>query len=331
MTEPCQPVCSHGAPSHNIIAMKSNRAGPWTALIIAVLLVASAFVEPARSFRHRVFSVFRIAKPQPVNVNIPSFSGPNANRQLQDMVSGMISPKVNVTLDEADQPAASAAAAGKAAGFAPQLPRARKDPPALIVTGAHAIQLSVDRGQLRTIFVEAGRPDVPIPASLEGGAVTVRTPRGIRAQYGNCPAPAAATLANQINGPPPPSADNGNCVVLTQNPVASTEAAAGLDVSQLVEIALELSGMSPNQARAFQRTVDEKSALVLSMPRNLRSWDSVTVNGARGMLVNTAGRRGPTWALIWTKNGMVYSLAGYGSSGDAMPLAASLAEAGSAP
>jgi hypothetical protein len=296
----------------------------WTAIIVALLVAASAIVEPARAFRHRVFAALRIAKPQPVNVNIPSFSGPNANRQLLDMVAGMISPKVNVTLDETDQPAASTDAASKTAGFAARLPKARKDPPTLIVMGAHAIQLSVDRSQLHTIFVEAGRPDVPIPASLEGGAVSVRTPRGIRAQYGSCPAPIANTLQNQIQGPPPPTTDNGNCIVLAESPAAITEAAAGLDVAQLVEIALELSGMSPNQAQAFQRTLDERSALVLSMPRNMRSWDSVTVNGARGMLLNTAGRRGPTWALIWAKDGIVYSLVGYGSSGDALALARSL-------
>jgi hypothetical protein len=296
----------------------------WPAIIVAVIAAASVFSAPGREMRHRVFAAFRIAKPQTVNVNIPSFSGPNANRQLQDMVGGMISPKVNVTLEENDQPATSADAASRLAGFAVQLPRARKDPPTLIVTGAHAIQMTIDRAQLHTIFVEAGKKDVPLPQSLEGAAVTVRTPRGIRAQFGNCPVPVANTLQNQIQGPPPPSTDNGNCIVLTESPAVFTEVAGGLDVAQLVEIALELSGMSPIQAQAFQRTLDEKSALVLSMPRNMRSWDSVTVNGARGMLLNTAGRRGPTWALVWSKDGIVYSLMGYGSSGDALPLAKSL-------
>lgn len=296
----------------------------WTAVIMVAIAAASLFSAAGREMRHRLFATLRIAKPQAVNVNIPSFSGPNANRQLQDMVGGMISKKVNVTLEEQDQPVASVDAASKLAGFTAQLPRARKDVPTLIVTGAHAIAMAVDRSQLRTIFVEAGRPDVPLPQSLDHGAVAVRTPRGIRAQYGNCPAPVANTLQNQIQGPPPPSTDNGNCIVLTESPEVSADVATGLDMAQLVEIALELSGMSPNQAQAFQRTLDEKSALVLSMPRNMRSYDSVTVNGARGMLLNTSGRRGPTYALIWRKNGIVYSLMGYGSSGDALPLANSL-------
>jgi hypothetical protein len=308
--------------THQLITKSS--APFWSTTMALAIVGALSFTTPGRTLRHQFFATLRLAKPQPVNVNISSFSGPNANRQLQDMVSGMISRKVNVTLDEQDQPVASAAAASKLAGFAARLPRARKDAPTLIVTGAHAIELTVDRGQLRTIFAEAGRPDVVLPASLDGAAVAVRTPRAIRAQYGNCPVPVANTLQNQIQGPPPPSTDNGNCIVLTQSPVASADVAAGLDVEQLVEIALELSGMSPNQAQAFQRILDGRSALVLSMPRNMRSYDSVSVNGARGMLLNTAGRRGPTYALIWANNGIVYSLMGYGSSGDAVPLANSL-------
>jgi hypothetical protein len=159
---------------------------------------------------------------------------------------------------------------------------------------------------------------------LSGAKVTIRTPRSIRAQYGNCPAPVANTLQNQINGPPPPTADNGNCVILTEGPAVTADVPAGLDVDQLIEIGLELSGMSPTQTQAFQRTFDWKSTLGLTMPRFMRSYDSVTVAGVRGMLVNTAGRRGPTYSLIWAKDGMVYSLVGFGTSADAVPLANSI-------
>ena len=95
-------------------------------------------------------------------------------------------------------------------------------------------------------------------------------------------------------------------------------------MQQLVAIGLELSGMSPNQRLAFQKMFDWQFALSMSLPRFMRSYDSVTVNSAPGMLLNTAGRRGPTYELFWTKNGTVYSLAGYGSSADAVPLADSI-------
>jgi hypothetical protein len=37
-----------------------------------------------------------------------------------------------------------------------------------------------------------------------------------------------------------------------------------------------------------------------------------------------AGRRGPGYALIWSKNGIGYTLTGFGDSGQAIPLADSL-------
>jgi hypothetical protein len=41
-------------------------------------------------------------------------------------------------------------------------------------------------------------------------------------------------------------------------------------------------------------------------------------------LLTLAGRRGPGYTLIWAKNGMVYSLVGFGDSGEAVALADSL-------
>jgi len=300
-------------------ALGPRGRGWWWAAAGAVV-IAGFFATGAGQ---RVFASLRLAKPERVSVNIPSFSGQGSSRQLQDMLGGMIADTVSVTLDEPDQPAPTPEAAGRLAGFPARLPRGRKDKPTLTVTGAHAVGMTVNRAQLKTILVQAGRPTADLSTSLNGSAVTVKTPRAIRAQYGHCPLPVANTIQNQINGPPPPTTDNSDCVVLTESPATDADVPPGLDASQLVNIALELSGMSPNQAQAFQRTFDWKTTLVLNLPRFLRSYDSVNVGGVRGMLLSTAGRRGPTYELIWAKNGLVYSLAGYGSSGDAVPLAVS--------
>ena len=55
----------------------------------------------------------------------------------------------------------------------------------------------------------------------------------------------------------------------------------------------------------------------LSVPQSMRSYETVQVKGAQGTLLNLAGRQGASYALIWAKDGMVYSLTGYGNSGDA--------------
>jgi hypothetical protein len=82
--------------------------------------------------------------------------------------------------------------------------------------------------------------------------------------------------------------------------------------------------MSPNQTRAFQQTFDWPSAMVVSLPRGMRSYELATVAGAPGMLINLVGRRGPTYALMWRTSGFVYLLTGYGSAGGAVPLASSV-------
>ena len=298
---------------------------PWLlALIPAGLVVVLATPLSGGSLWHRFYHALRIDKPQAVTVSVPGFSGPNASRLLTDMIAGMIADTAAVVRPEDDQPVADVAAASRIAGFGVSLPVSRKDKASLSVVGGHEVTMRVNRPQLATILREAGRQDVIIPSSLHGAPVTVKTPRGVRAQYGHCPLPTPATIQGQIQGPPPASTDNGDCVVLTERPATTVDAPAGLDPALLVGIGLELSGMSPNQAQAFERTFDWRSTLSVSLPRFMRSYDSVSVNGAPGVLFGMGFRRGPSYQLIWVKQGLVYSLVGYGNSADAVPLANSL-------
>lgn len=290
----------------------------------AVIIAGSVLPTPTTSLGHTFFTSLRLAKPQPMNVNIPSFSGANSGRQLQDLVVGMLTDKPTVPLDEAERPVADVKSAESAAGFGPHLPQARSDKPTLTVIGARTIQARIQTHLLQTILTEAGAPHPAVPSALEGRPLTMTAHRAIRAQYGNCPLPVAATLQGQLQGPPPPSTDNGNCVILTEQPAIAADAPPQLDGSQLGEIALELAGMSPNQAHAFQQMLDWRQALTISLPRGMRSFDTTRVNGAPAMLIATAARRGPTYELMWVQGNLVYALAGYGSPGEAVPMASSI-------
>jgi hypothetical protein len=292
-------------------------------MLVGVVIALFSFPARELSPGQRFFSSLRIAKPKPVSASLPASSGPGANRQVQALIGGMLAESTTVILDEPDVTVPSADSASRFAGFAVRLPRTRTDPPTISVLGARIVSATVNLGQLRTLLVQAGRPDARLPETINGAVVTIKTPRGIRVQYGNCPAPVANTIQSQIQGPPPPTTDNGNCVVLTETPLASIATPAGLDVDLLVEIALQLAGMSPNQTAEFQRRFDAKATLSMSLLRSMRSFDTLAVNGTRGMLLNSGGRRGPTYELVWVENGMVCTLTGYGSSADAVPLAKS--------
>jgi len=82
--------------------------------------------------------------------------------------------------------------------------------------------------------------------------------------------------------------------------------------------------MTPSQARDFLQTVDWKATLSMSVPRFLRSYEEVKVAGTKGTLLSMAGRRGPGYTLIWAKDGIVYTLTGFGDSSQAVGLADSL-------
>ena len=304
-----------------------KRWKPYLAGLIAIGVVAVFFSMAAgRELAERFFRSLRMQKVQAVNVDLSSFTDPNANPAMHEMVAKMISDNVVVTADEPDQPASDRAAAARLAGFSLQLLSNRKDPPKLVVTGEHAVNMTVDRTRLQAIFDEAGHPDLVVPQSLAGAAMAVQIPRAVQAQYGTCPTPTSATdaIASNVTGPTPGTTQYSDCVRLRQGPSPTVNIPPGLEVQRLAEIALEVAGMNPTQSHDFLETVDWKSTLSMTVPRFLRSYQAVKVNGVQGTLLTLSDRRGPGYTLIWAKDGTVYSLVGFGDSGEAVNLASSL-------
>jgi hypothetical protein len=265
-------------------------------------------------------------KVQAVNADFSPYVDANANPSLHQMVTQMISDKVKVETNEDDTAVTDAAGASKLAGFNVRLLGARNDAPKLTVGGSHKIEVSVDRARLQAIATEAGHPDIALPPSLDGQTVGVEVPRSVQLQYGTCPTAATATnvIADNITGPSPTTTQYSDCVRLREGPAPVVNVPSGLDVVGLAEIGLETAGMTPAQASDFLHTVDWRATLTLSVPRSLRSYQTVKVNGANGTLLSMAGRRGPGYALIWTNNGIAYSLIGFGDSSQAVGLADSL-------
>ena len=310
----------------NEAAFRRRRSARLAGAAILVVIVAALGTRSGRNLAGRLLSSLRMQNVQAVNVNFSPFVDASANPTLHQMVTQMISDKVQVQVNEPDQPAADAAAAGQTAGFQVLLLAARKDLPKLIVGGAHQVDVSVDRARLQAIATEAGHPELTLPQSLDGADLGVRIPRSVNAQYGTCPGPTNATsaIASNITGPTPTPTQYSDCVRLREGPLADVKVPPGLDVANLAEIGLETAGMTPAQATDFLQTVDWKAVLSLNVPRFLRSYEEVQVNGARGTLLSMAGRRGPGYALIWTKGGIAYSLTGFGDSSQAVTLADSL-------
>jgi hypothetical protein len=310
-----------------VVESSSKRWRPYLAGAAVIAVAAVGLSLPAgQTLVGRIFKSLRMQKVQAVNVDLSSFTDPNANPALHQMVAQMISDKVVVTVNEQDQPASDASAATQLAGFPVQLLGNRKDTPRMVVAGAHAVNLTVDRARLQAIFNEAGHPELVVPPSLDGAAVAVKIPRAVEVQYGTCPTPTTATnaIASNVTGSPAASTEFSDCLRLREGSTPTVNVPAGLDVEHLAEIGLEVAGMNSTQSHDFLQTVDWKSTLSMTVPRFLRSYQGVKVNGAPGTLLTLAGRRGPGYTLIWVKNGIDYSLVGFGDSSQAIDLASSL-------
>lgn len=302
----------------------ASRSWRWLWLVALAVLGWFLLTASGRGESAAFLAKLRMARPAGVSVSIPAFAGPTGTRRLADAVAAMVADSVHIVHQARDTTVTTAAAAAQAAGFAPHLPAARHDVPIVRLETARTVGMNVDLAQLRTMLTEAGRPPGGFPASLQGRPLTIETPAAVRAQYGHCPAELSTSLQSQLAGPPPPTTANTDCVILTERPAATARVPAGLDVGELVELALEVAGMSPRQAAEFQRSFNWPVALALSIPRFMRSSDTLRVNGVPALLVNLGGRRGPTYEMIWARDGIVYTLEGYGTTADALSTAQSV-------
>jgi Putative zinc-finger len=290
---------------------------PAWVLGFAILLLGLSLAFPSgRSLAQKFLATLRVERIQPVRID---FSSLDSNRTLQQMLGQMISEKMVVTTDEKPQHPASADAASQLAGFPVHLLTARVDTPQFTVEGQHAFQMTIDRERLQEIFDQAGRPDLLLPAKLDGATVSVQVPRSVHLQYGECfnrRGPGQAAL--------PQSAGTPNCLVFIQAPSPTVNVPADLNIQQLAEIALQLGGMDPTKAQELCKTIDWRSTLVLPIPRFVDSYTVVDINGAQGTLVSHTDRRGSEYVLIWVKGGIIYALTGHGDSSEALRLADSL-------
>src|SRR5258707_13286614 len=134
-------VCDKGV-IPMMVESSSKRWRPYLAgaAVIAVAAVGLSLLA-GQTLLGRIFKSLRVQKVQAVNVDLSSFTDPNANPALHQMVAQMISDRVVVTINEKDQPASDVAAASELAGFHPPLLSGRKDSPKMVVTGEDAVKL----------------------------------------------------------------------------------------------------------------------------------------------------------------------------------------------
>ncbi len=286
-------------------------APAWGALAAAALIALLAASGETRAFAQKLLGLFRVR-----NIVVVSIDRSAMSEGQGKLLGQMLSDNIVVTKKGERQPVADREQASQAAGFAVRLLTARTDTPRLTLQGEHAFHLTVDPQRVEAVLNIIGRPDLRFPDSLNGAKVAVDIPKSVIAAYGDCPSRAADV----------PPEKWYSCVMLGQFPAPTVITLPDLDIAPIAEVALQLAGMSQEEARSFSQTVDWTSTLVIPLPRDVASFEHVEVDGAKGVLVTHPPfrRRPASYALLWAKNGIIYSLSGFGNPAAAAPLADSL-------
>src|SRR5579863_5145793 len=115
----------------------SSKRRVWMVLIVLVIAAGSLTIPGVRNAALKSLQSLRMQKVQSVNADFSPYVDANANPTLHQMVTQMISDKVQVETNEEDHPVGDLAGARQIAGFNVLLLSARKDTPKLVVGGAH--------------------------------------------------------------------------------------------------------------------------------------------------------------------------------------------------
>jgi len=295
----------------------------WATLaVIAILMVSLAFA-PVRAIASSFLSMFRVEQIKVVQVNPADFQNKlGSSSQLEDMLSK------SVQVDKNGEPkdVTSAAEASQLAGISVVLPADSGAPQKFVVQPSGTATMTVDLKLVQAVLTDLGRTDIKLPAALDGAVVKVEIPASVVAMYGDCQfdKTAAAQAVPEKGSSDLPRPDRlSNCTTFMQMSSPSVSAPPGLDLSQIGEAYLQVLGMTADEAASFARNVDWATTFVVPIPRDGAQYQDVQVDGVTGTFIQFL-RSQHKYALVWVKDGILYTLSGPGDVSAALNLAGSL-------
>lgn len=269
------------------------------AALAAVVVVALVVSPAARAVAQDFLNLFRVRRFAAISVDPARIS------QLQEGnvdLEALIGASSQVLKDPGKpQLAENPQAASQLAGFAIKVP-ASLPPGAVLqdiqVQGEGSVRFTADTAKLQAMLEALGVTDVQVPPALNGATVTVNKPPMVAVTYRR----------------------GQDKVVFVQSHNPQIELPAGVDMAQLGEIALRVTGMAPDEARRFAQSIDWTSTLLVPVPANASSFREVEVRGVTGLLITTSGGSLPTAngprnlpqgsVLLWAEGDMVYAMSG---------------------
>ncbi|MGQ9814392.1 MAG: hypothetical protein ACUVR3_04480 [Candidatus Roseilinea sp.] len=236
--------------------------------LVGILVVALTVSPSAQVLAQEFLNLFRVKRIVAVPIN-PDTISQFSSAKLD--IESMLSSSVEVLQEPADpQMVSSLAEASQLAGIPVRAPTRIPDilsGPEIWVQGQGAVRFTADTAKLRTVVDLLGMTDVTIPAALDGATVTIAMP------------PAVALAYRERSD----TASVGVVFMQASNPeIVLPE---GVRLAELGELALRLSGMTPDAARQLAQTIDWSSTLLVPIPANAATVSEVQVRGVPGLLI----------------------------------------------
>ena len=208
---------------------------------------------------------------------------------------------------------ADVASAERAAGFdvlSPAFFARGLSADSVMVSGESRVRVTVATKPLREAMDLLGITDLELPAGLDGQVIEARLPSAVVQKFHS-------------------SGKRRAALVQAESPEVSLP--PGTDMKRLGEIGLRVLGVRPDEARRLAGVIDWNSTLLVPVLASATHFQQVSVNGARGVMLQTTSTatpdgsdRGPGSVLMWTRNGRVYALLGNVGDVDMVQMAESV-------
>ncbi len=151
----------------------------------------------------------------------------------------------------------------------------------------------------RQSAASVGRTPPPMPANIDGSKLFITGGPAVVQFFDDGTAPTTGTGASPLSGLPKLVVAQG------KGPTVQSD---GVTVEQLQQYLLAQPGISPSLAAQIRAIKDPSSTLPIPIPVDLGTSKNVTVQGVQGVFVGDSTGLGS--AVIWSKDGMVFGVAG---------------------
>jgi hypothetical protein len=165
----------------------------------------------------------------------------------------------------------------------------------------------------RQTAASVGRTPPPMPANIDGSKLFITGGPAVVQYFSDGTMPVPSTSANPFSGMPKLIVAQG------KGPTVQSD---GVTVEQLQQYLLAQPGISPTLAAQIKAIKDPSSTLPIPIPVDMASSKSITVQSVQGVFVGDSTGLGS--AVIWSKDGMVFGVAGTLTEAEILAVANSL-------